>query len=315
LLTERCGIIMPETDQLTTFESIKQTTAGVFNKLTDANTLNKGMAIAGSVITIAGGMLAREAVFNPAEAVAAQVCTTETTTSTAPDGTVTTTETQHCTDSSDSSDDSSSGDQQPAQPKPDKPDKPDHQKGNHKSGKTHHGKTVHGPKVDKTDSQKKFKGYDMGDTAFTDGNGCFITSAASALRRETGDAHVTPRSIYYPALKKMWGPSTGVKGGLLFDALPSIASHLDVKVYKTNFAGAVKAIKNDDEVMMLAAPGHFTSQGHYMAAWKVVNGKRLVIDDPNGKGKHGDSERPGGWSGPELQRAGIIGYRVLHLKD
>lgn len=307
---------MPETDQLTTFESIKQTTAGVFNKLADANTLNKGMAIAGSVITLAGGMLAREAVFNPAEAVAAQVCTTETTTSTAPDGTVTTTETQHCTDSSDSGDDSSSGDQQPAQPKPDKPDKPDHQKGNHKSGKTHHGKTVHGPKVDKTDSQKKFKGYDMGDTAFTDSNGCFVTGEASALRRETGDAHIKPRSLYYPELRQHWGPdeSGGSVHGYLFDdVLPKTAARYNVKVYKTTFKGAVKAIQNGHEVMMLAAKGYFTDGGHYMDAWKVVNGNRLVIDDPNGKGKHGDSERPGGWSASQLRSAGIIAYRKLVL--
>lgn len=300
---------MPETDQLTTFESMKQAAASILDKLPNANTLKKGMALAGSIIAMSGVVLEHELVF-PDKAVAEQQCTTETTSTTAPDGTVTTTETEHCTDTSGSSDDSS-GNQQPSKPKP---DKPDNQNGGHKHGKTHHGKTVHGPKVDKTDSQKNFPGYDMGDTAFTDGNGCFITSAASALRRETGDAHITPRSIYYPALKKMWSPSTGVKGGLLFDALPSIASHFDVKVYKTNFKGAVKAIKNDDEVMMLAANGHFTSQGHYMDAWKVVNGNRLVIDDPNGKGKHGDSERPGGWSGSELQRAGIIGYRVLHLR-
>ncbi len=299
---------MPEKDNLS-FETLK---------LSAVNTLKKGLAIGGSVLALAGGTLAREAVFNPAEATAGVECTTTETTTT--DGTTTTTtETTHCAD--DGGDSSGTTADQPSGPT-DTPSNPGHQQpndnqgGNHKHnhGKPDHNQTVHGPKDDKTDFQKNFPGYNMEDSPFTDGNGCFVTSAASSLRRETGNAHITPKKIYFPALQQMWSPSAGVKGGLLFDALPSISSHFDVKVYKTNFQGAVKAIKNDDEVMMLAAPGHFTSQGHYMAAWKLAGGNRLVIDDPNGKGKHGDSERPGGWSGSELKRAGIIGYRVLHLR-
>lgn len=272
--------------------------------------LNQGLAIAGSVLAMAGGILVREAVMHPAKAQAEQQCTTETTTTT--DGTTTTTtETTHCSDTSDDGSNDQSGGQQPSQPKPDKPDN------KHKNGKTHQGKSIHGPKADKTDSQKNFRGYNMDDTQFTDGNGCFVTGEASALRRVTGDAHITPRRLDYPELRHHWGPDEKGQGvhGFLFDAvLPKTAARYGVKVWPTDFRGAVKAIKMGDQVMMLAAPGHFTSAGHYMDAWKVVSGNRLVIDDPNGKGKHGDSERPGGWSGSQLKTAGIIGYRVLHLR-
>lgn len=165
-------------------------------------------------------------------------------------------------------------------------------------------------------SQINFRGYNMEDTAFTDHNGCFITSAASALRRVTGDSHITPRKIYYPALRKLWSPSAGVKGGLLFDALPSIASHYDVKVYKIdNARGALRAVSRGDQVQMLAAaPSHFTYGGHYLDARATTpNGKKLILDDPNGNGLHGDSERASGWSPSQLKSAGIIGYRGLHL--
>lgn len=269
--------------------------------------LNQSLAIAGSILTLAGGTFVREAVLHPDKALAEQQCTTETTTTT--DGTTTTTtETTHCTDTSDDS-----SDQQPSQPKPDNPDNP---KGKPKPDKPHHGKSIHGPKTDKTDSQDNFPGYNMDDTQFTDGNGCFVTGEASALRRVTGDARITPRRLDYPELRHHWGPDEkgqGVHGFLFDDVLPKTAARYGVKVWPTDFRGAVKAIKMGDQVMMLAEPGHFTDAGHYMDAWKA-HGNKLVIDDPNGKGKHGDSERPGGWSGSQLRTAGIIGYRVLHQR-
>lgn len=271
--------------------------------------LNQGLAVAGSVLALASGMLVREAVLHPDKAQAEQQCTTETTTTT--DGTTTTTtETTHCTDSSDDGSSDQSGSQQPSEPKPDKPDN------KHKNGKTHQGKSIHGPKTDKTDSQENFPGYNMEDTAFTDHNGCFVTSAASALRRVTGDAHITPKRIYYPALRSRWTPSGGVKdGAYLFDALPSIARHFDVKVYKIDGPrGAVKALHNGDQVQMLAAPpSHFTLGGHYLDARALTPSGRLILDDPNGKGLHGDSERPNGWSPAQLKAAGIVAYRGLHL--
>jgi hypothetical protein len=181
------------------------------------------------------------------------------------------------------------------------------------------GGSVHQPKNgpdSKADSQENFPGYNMEDTSFTDHNGCFVTSAASALRRVTGDSHITPRKIYYPALRKLWSPSSGVKGGLLFDALPSIASHFDVKVYKIDSArGALRAVRKGDQVQMLAAPpSHFTYGGHYLDARATTpNGKKLILDDPNGRGLHGDSERRSGWSPSQLVSAGIVDYRGLHL--
>jgi len=39
-------------------------------------------------------------------------------------------------------------------------------------------------------TQKDFPGYNMEASWFTDGNGCFITGAASGLRRETGNKHI-----------------------------------------------------------------------------------------------------------------------------
>ena len=81
-----------------------------------------------------------------------------------------------------------------------------------------------------------------------------------------------------------------------------------------DFKDIRKAKRQNDEVMILAAAGHFTSGGHYMSIRRVTKTGRLVIDDSNGKGKYGDSERPEGWSARELIDGGIINYRVLHLK-
>ncbi len=286
---------MPEKDnQLNSFEAIK---------LSAINTLKKGLAISGSVIAMSGAILENEAIF-PDKAQAETVCTT--TTSTTVDGTTqTTTETTTCTDSPavDSPASTAENPTKPDKPIPHHPHKPD----------------KHAPKSDKNkdkkaNSQKGFLGYNMEDSAFTDGNGCFITAAASALRRETGNAHITPKKIYYPELHRRWSPSGGVNG-FLFDALPAIAARHNVAVYDTGFKGLVKALKNRDEGMLLAAPGHFTSAGHYIAVRGVTKSGKVILDDPNGKGKYGDSERKSGWSGSQLKAAAVIDYRVLHLKS
>ncbi|HET7673397.1 MAG TPA: hypothetical protein VFK11_02720 [Candidatus Saccharimonadales bacterium] len=277
--------------------------------------LSKGLALAGSVLAMAGGTLVREAVWHPPSAVAAQECTTTTTTNEV-NGVTTTTESTQCSDTDESDNGDSS---QPAQtPKNEgKSGSKDGKSGGKRHHKPKNGKTIHGPKTDPADSQKDFEGYDMGDSSFTDGNGCFVTGEASALRRVTGNPRIRPRSLYYPELRRHWGPDEkggSVHGFLFDDVLPRTAARYGVKVWDTDFRGAVKAIKNGDQVMLLAEPGYFTDAGHYMDAWKVAGGNRLVIDDPNGKGKHGDSERPGGWSGAELSRAGVTDFRVLHLK-
>ncbi len=288
-------------------------------RLNFGNRANKALAIAGSVLTLAGAaFVAKEATFDPDIAIAGVECTTTTTTS--PDGTTTTTSEQcSYTDEGDSAesttDESSAGSQQkPDKAKP-KPDKPSHNNHNKDEDKKHKKETGEDAREKKANSQKGFPGFNMEDSAFTSGNGCFITGAASSLRRETGDPSIRPKKIYNSKLRSMWSPNQGVKRGLLFDALPSMAARFGVAVWKTGFKGALAAKKRGDEVMMLAGPGHFTSQGHYMAVRGVSkNGRRLIIDDPNGKGKYGDSERKSGWNGQQLKAGGVIDYRVLHLK-
>lgn len=173
----------------------------------------------------------------------------------------------------------------------------------------------------KANSQKNFKGYDMQASPFTDGNGCFITSVASALRRETGNSNIKPTSnkLYHPELRRRWTPGGGVvRGAYLFQALPAMAARYNVKVSGSdsfNSAAIRRAIRRNDEVVILAQAGHFTAGGHYMAIRGLTQSGRFVIDDPNGKGRHGDSERKRGWSGSELKAGGVIAYRVLSRKN
>lgn len=289
-------------------EKANQITSVEAPQLSIGNKLRKGVALASTVIAMAGTYIGAKEVISPDKADAALECTT-TTTTTEENGSVTTTQSTECTDvpTDDSTPEATptSPTPEPKQPKPDKPtSKPNKDKKDH----------AEDTKTKKANSQKGFAGYNMEDSSFTDGNGCFITAAASSLRRETGNKHITPRSIYYPAVRSRWTPGAGVHG-FLFDALPSMASRHQVKVYDTGFKGALKAKKNGDEVMVLAAPGHFTSQGHYMAVRGVTkNGKKLILDDPNGRGRYGDSERKSGWNGRQLKAGGVIDYRVLHLK-
>jgi hypothetical protein len=178
----------------------------------------------------------------------------------------------------------------------------------------------------KTNSQKHFRGYDMGNSSFTDGNGCFITAAASAFRRETGNRHIRPTSgkLYHPELKSRWDPYNGVKEpAYLFDALPAMAARYNLKVsggesglyFDAEEAQAMRrALRRNDEVMIVASAGHFTAGGHYMAVRGLTRGGRFIIDDPNGTGRHGDSERSIGWSGAELGAAGVFDYRILSLR-
>lgn len=161
--------------------------------------------------------------------------------------------------------------------------------------------------------EENFPGYNMGASPFTDGNGCFVTSAGSAFRRATGDANVTPRAVYVgSAVKKRWSPSTGVKQGNLFDALPQMAEHFGLKVKKVGAKGLQEAVRDGDEGMILFLPGHFAGgSGHYVAVRDVLPNGNLVLDDPNGKGKSGDSERRRGWSIRELKSKGAIKFRAI----
>lgn len=160
-------------------------------------------------------------------------------------------------------------------------------------------------------SQHYFQGYDMGASSFTDGNGCFVTATASALRRINDDAGITPRSVYKgKAITSRWSPSGGVRG-YLFDALPSIAKRFGVQVKKTGFKGVRAAINAGGQGMVLFRPGYFTGQGHYMTVKETLPNGRVILDDPNGKGRHGDSERAKGWSASELRAKGALAYRAL----
>lgn len=160
-------------------------------------------------------------------------------------------------------------------------------------------------------SERYFPGYEMGASSFTDGNGCFVTSAASALRRATGDETITPQSVYKgKAITSRWSPGGGVRG-YLFDALPSMAQRFGIKVKKTGFKGVIEALNSGGQAMVLFDIGRFTNQGHYMAIRKSLPNGRVVLDDPNGEGMQGDSERSKGWNASELKAGGAIAYRTL----
>lgn len=297
--------MLEQDNHIATIEGAKEAT-----QLSIGEKLKKGLALASTVIAIAGSYAMAKDITSPNKASAEMECTTSTTT-TEVNGVITTTETTECNESSDSSDPSN-----PTQPQqPSKTPKPPKPENNHpKPDKDKKKESREDEKRKQANSQKGFPGYDMGSSSFTDGNGCFITAAASSLRRETGNENITPKKIYYPALRQRWSPSGGVNG-FLFDALPSMAEKHNVKVYDTNFKGALRAKKNGDEVMILAAPGHFTGVGHYMAVRGVTNnGRKLILDDPNGKGRNGDSERKSGWNARQLRAGGVIDYRVLHLR-
>ena len=144
---------MPEQDnQIVTIEAAK---------LSIGNRLRKGMALAGTVISMAGGIMQHEIIF-PDKAQAEMECTT-TTTTTEENGVVTTTEATECTDSSDTV---------PATKPPKteaKPDKsgPQPDKENHKPDKAKKQEKQEAredARQKKANSQKGFPGYNMEDS-------------------------------------------------------------------------------------------------------------------------------------------------------
>lgn len=203
----------------------------------------------------------------------------------------------------------------PAAPKPVADPKPAHEK---TKAKPHKHKKAKSEGV-YSDSQESFPGYDMGARAFTARVGCFITSASSAFRRLTGRASLTPEKLYnqdtkHKDIKTQWKPVSGVIKGNLFDSLPAMAKRLHATAKPATPEQVKKAMRSGDgsQAMVLFKSGYFAGpKGHYMAVLKVLPNGNEVLDDPNGNGKHHDSERPEGWSPQALSQRGAIAYRLI----
>lgn len=72
---------------------------------------------------------------------------------------------------------------------------------------------------------------------------------------------------------------------------------------KKGFRYAARSIPYGAQAVVLFRFGHFTSTGHCVVLYDYAHG-HFQISDPNGKGKHGDSERRKGWSAKALLRRG-----------
>lgn len=275
---------MGEKDKLS-FEAIK---------LSAANTLRKGLALAGSVIALSGNIAVNQALFHPAEAIAAEECTT-TTTTTSDGTTTTTTETTHCTDSPDSSDEGDqSGSQQPSKP-------PKHQP-NHPKGPKHGG-SIKQPKTEKPERDWPigFVNYNQGDWSHPD-TGCGPTSIAMILATLEGNRHITPNTVTSKISPEWYSPgNSGTAAGAFFD----MGRRYDLAVKNTSFHNAEKVLQAGGLAIVHAAQGsgHFTMNGHYMVLKRFSHG-RFRIADPNGNGYSNDSEVRW-WSPSALKANGI----------
>ena len=120
-------------------------------------------------------------------------------------------------------------------------------------------------------------------------SGCGPTSIAMVVATLTGDSSITPLTIanrygnqYHPA-----------GDGTSWAVFPVVAQdyHLQYQDLGTNLAAVPAIIKAGGLVIISVGPGYFTAAGHLMVIRAVsADGTQFYLADPNGTGRHGDSE-------------------------
>jgi hypothetical protein len=145
------------------------------------------------------------------------------------------------------------------------------------------------------------------------GNTCCFTSMDMVLRNLEG-IQISPMNLEHQFSYDM------TSGGASFSLDTDVARqyHLIIHQYTTpeslaaGFRDARQAIKEGGLAVIHVQYGHFTGARHCMVVWKLVDGN-FRISDPNRRGKHGDSERPQGWSEQFLINQGKV-FRISVLR-
>jgi hypothetical protein len=118
-------------------------------------------------------------------------------------------------------------------------------------------------------------------------SGCGPTSLAMIAATLLGDNSITPVTI-----ADRYGAQYH-QDGTVWSLMPVFARDYGLKYQDlgTNLQAAADVLKGGGLVLISVDPGYFTSQGHFMVLRAVTpDGTAFYINDPNGKGRHGDSE-------------------------
>ncbi len=119
-------------------------------------------------------------------------------------------------------------------------------------------------------------------------SGCGPTSMAMIAATLTGDHSITPKTI-----ADRYGASYHVSEGTSWGVFPVFGADYGLKMTDlgTNLQAAANIIRQGGLVIISVDPGYFTGGGHLMVIRAVsADGSGFYLADPNGNGRHGDSE-------------------------
>jgi hypothetical protein len=142
---------------------------------------------------------------------------------------------------------------------------------------------------DQTDPKWSNLPYGAGKSSIGE-SGCGPTSLAMIGATLLGDKSITPL-----VLANRYGARYHTNG-TAWSLMPVFAQDYGLKYQDlgTNLQAAADVLKGGGLVLISVDPGYFTSQGHFMVIRAVSpDGTTFYINDPNGKGRHGDSESRG----------------------
>lgn len=121
-------------------------------------------------------------------------------------------------------------------------------------------------------------------------SGCGPTSLAMIGSTLLGDSSITPLTV---ATK--YGDQHHIPGdGTNWTLMPVFAHDNGLKMQDlgTDLSAAAEIIRSGGMVLVSVAPGYFTTGGHLMVIRAITpDGTGFYLNDPNGDGKHGDSEK------------------------
>jgi len=131
------------------------------------------------------------------------------------------------------------------------------------------------------------------------GTGCGPTALAMVIATETGNRHITPRTIAREITPKWYAYGSGTAPG----AFKAVARQYHLKErHAASLTDAARVAKLGGLSIVHARPGYFTHAGHYMVIRSYKDGKFRLADPNNAPGR--DSEKRH-WSASQLRRAGI----------
>lgn len=113
--------------------------------------------------------------------------------------------------------------------------------------------------------------------------GCGPTSAAMVISTETG-RRVTPHKIGHMLTPKFWARGSGTKP----TGFAYLAKRFGLTEQHSDLQDAKEILREGGLAIVHAAPGHFTSAGHYMVLKSLYHGRFKLADPNNAPGR--DSE-------------------------